>query len=129
MERGEGAADWVRNQLGFRADVQQARVLGTTRRRGLLNCSRQWGKSTITAAKAVHQPSQEPGSLTLVVSPSARQSGEFLRKAEGFVRKLGIRPKGDGDNEISIQMPNGSRVVVMPGREARFRRFPAVSLI
>jgi len=129
MERAEGATDWVRNRLGFRADAQQARVLGTTRKRGLLNCSRQWGKSTITAAKAVHQAWGEPGSLTLVVSPSARQSGEFLRKAEGFVRKLGIRPKGDGDNEISIQMPNGSRVVGLPESEATIRGFSAVALL
>jgi len=104
-------------------------VLGTTRKRGLLNCSRQWGKSTITAAKAVHQASSEPGSLTLVVSPSARQSGEFLRKAGGFVRKLGIRPKGDGDNELSIQMPNGSRIVGLPESEATIRGFSAVSLL
>jgi hypothetical protein len=32
------------------------------------------------AAKAVHEAWTKPGSLTLVVSPSARQSGEFVRK-------------------------------------------------
>ena len=52
---------------------------------GNLNCTRQWGKSTVTAAKAIHQAQHEAGSLTLVVSPSARQSGEFVRKA-GSVR-------------------------------------------
>src|ERR1039458_3429035 len=75
------AVEWVRERLGLEADALQARVLGTRSRRGILNCSRQWGKSTITAAKAVHQAYTEAGSLTLVVSPSARQSGEFLRKA------------------------------------------------
>jgi len=50
-------------------------------------------------------------SLTLVVSPSARQSGEFLRKATEFARRLGIKPKGDGDNEISLELPNHSRIV------------------
>ena len=34
------------------------------------------------------------GSLTIAVSPTARQTGEFLRKAEGFVWKLGMRAKG-----------------------------------
>jgi hypothetical protein len=95
----------------------------------VLNCSRQWGKSTITAAKAVHQAYTEAGSLTLVVSPSARQSGEFLRKAAGFVRKLKIRPKGDGDNEISLALPNGSRIVGLPGTEATIRGFSAVRLL
>ena len=51
----------------------------------------------------------------LVVSPSARQSGEFVRKAAGFVRRLGIRARGDGDNEISLLFPNGSRIVGLPG--------------
>jgi hypothetical protein len=80
-------------------------------RRGIVNCTRQWGKSTVTAAKAVHRAYSVAGSLTLVVTPSARQSGEFLRKAEEFVRRLGIKVRGDGDNEISIAFPNGSRIV------------------
>ena len=64
-----------------------------------------------------------------MVSPSARQSGEFLRKAAGFARRLGIRPKGDGDNEISLEFPNGSRIVGLPGSEATIRGFSAVSLL
>ncbi len=123
------AAEWVEGELGFRADEKQRRVLNTRSRRGLLNCSRQWGKSTVTAAKAIHQAHHEAGSLTLVVSPSARQSGEFLRKVTGFARKLGIRPKGDGDNEISLELPNGSRIVGLPGSEATIRGFSAVRLL
>jgi phage FluMu gp28-like protein len=95
----------------------------------VLNCSRQWGKSTITAAKAVHQAYTEAGSLTLVVSPSARQSAEFIRKAAAFVRKLKIRVKGDGDNEISLALPNGSRIVGLPGTEATIRGFSGVRLL
>jgi hypothetical protein len=63
-------------------------------------------------------------SLTLVVSPSARQSGELVRRAAGFASRLGITPKGDGDNEISLGFPNGSRIV--GGRRRRcgdFRQF------
>jgi len=107
----------------------QEQVLRTVGKRGLLNCSRQWGKSTITAAKAVHQAQRTAGCLTLVVSPSARQSGEFLRKATEFARRLGIRPKGDGDNEISLELPNRSRIVGLPGTEATIRGFSAVSLL
>jgi hypothetical protein len=94
-----------------------------------LNCCRQWGKSTVTAAKAVHQACSAAKSLTLVVSPSARQSGEFIRKASAFAQALKIRPKGDGDNEISLAFPNGSRVVGLPGNEATIRGFSAVSLL
>src|SRR4051812_36878749 len=78
------AVEWAKAHLGFEADAMQARVLRSPRRQLILNCTRQWGKSTVTAAKAVHQAATVAGSLTIVVSPSARQSGELLRKAEGF---------------------------------------------
>src|SRR5207302_443880 len=71
-DEGEGnTAAWVRQKLGFEPDAMQERVLATHKKRGLLNCTRQWGKSTLTAAKAVHQAYTERESLTLVVSPSA----------------------------------------------------------
>src|ERR1700716_1930683 len=78
---GDGAG-FARERLGFEPDAKQAVVLGRIRR-GLLNCSRQWGKSTVTAAKAVHRAFTKPESLVVVLSPTARQSGEFLRKAGG----------------------------------------------
>ncbi|MGB7720788.1 MAG: terminase family protein [Bryobacteraceae bacterium] len=124
-----GAAEWVRQALGFQPDTLQASVLDTLAKRGVLNCSRQWGKSTVTAAKAVHHAFHRPASLILVVSPSSRQSGEFLRKAAAFARKLGIRPKGDGDNLISLAFPNGSRIVGLPATEATNRGFSCVSLL
>jgi hypothetical protein len=129
LRRRHDAAEWARTELGFAADEAQAEVLRSTKKRGLLNCTRQWGKSTVTAAKAIHQAVHFPESLTVVVSPSARQSGEFLRKATGFARKLGIKPKGDGDNEISLELPNRSRIVGLPGSEATVRGFSAVSLL
>ena len=64
-----------------------------------------------------------------MVSPCQRQSAEFVRKAAEFVRRLGIRARGDGDNEISLAFPNGSRIVGLPGSEATVRGFSAVSLL
>jgi hypothetical protein len=83
----------------------------------------------VTAVKAVYQAWTAAGSLTLVVSPSARQSGEFVRKAAEFVRRLKTPVRGDGDNEISIELPNRSRIVGLPGNEATARGFSAVSLL
>ena len=71
---------FAQDKLALTPDAIQAKVLGHTVHRGLLNCTRQWGKSTIAAVKAVHRAHYEPGSLTVALSPSARQSGEFLRK-------------------------------------------------
>ncbi len=126
---GNDVAEWVREKLDFKPDAAQERVLALGSQHGILNCTRQWGKSTITAAKAVHQAYTVDGSLTLVVSPSGRQSGEFVRKAEGFAQRLGIRPKGDGENEISLEFPNGSRIIGLPGNETTIRGFSAVALL
>jgi hypothetical protein len=126
---GFDGVEFARRRLGFEPDLHQSIVLGKPIRRGLLNCSRQWGKSTVTAAKAVHYAYAQAASLVVVLSPSARQSGEFLRKAGGFVRQLGLRVRGDGDNAMSILLPNGSRIVGLPGVENTVRGFSAVSLM
>jgi hypothetical protein len=121
--------EWAKAELGFAADPLQERVLRSTSRRGILNCCRQWGKSTVTAAKALYEAWERPESLVLVVSPCARQSGEFLRKAEGFAAKLGARRKGDGHNALSLALANGSRIVGLPGKEATVRGYSAVRLL
>src|ERR1700674_2717749 len=48
------AVVFTREMLGFSPDAQQEKVLRGGRR-GIVNCTRQWGKSTVTAAKAVHR--------------------------------------------------------------------------
>jgi hypothetical protein len=123
------AARFASERLDFEPDAMQAALLNGHARRALLNCARQWGKSTVSAVKAVHRAHFRAGSLTLVLSPSRRQSAEFLRKASGFVRKLGFRPRGDGDNALSLLFPNGSRIVGLPGAESTVRGFSAVSLL
>src|SRR5437667_12312138 len=94
-EESVDVVDFARKRLGFNPDEKQIEVLRGGRR-GIVNCTRQWGKSTVTAAKAVHRAYTEAESLTLVLSPCARQSGEFLKKAKKFVRRLGIRVHGQG---------------------------------
>ena len=121
--------EFAQHKLGITPDAMQRLVLDPAPRRGILNCCRQWGESTLTAVKAVHNALYAPGSLTLVLSPTERQSGEFVRKASHFVSKLGIRPRGDGDNAVSLLFPNGSRIVGLPGTEATIRGFSAVSLL
>src|SRR5690348_4147452 len=84
---------FLRERLGFFPDVHQAKIFETRVRRGLLLCTRQFGKSTTLAAMAVHRAWVEPGSLIVVVSPTERQSGEFLMKASAFLGRLGIARK------------------------------------
>ena len=122
------AVRFARERLGFEPDPEQARALRGGRR-GILLCSRQWGKTTVITAKAVHRAISVPGSLVLVLSPGLRQSGEFLRKAASYLRRLGMPVRRDGNNALSIAFPNGSRIVGLPQNEARVRGFSNVSLL
>jgi len=123
------AASFARERLGFAPDARQTEVLRLTAKRVILNCSRQWGKSTVAAAKALHRVLTVPRSLVLVASPSAKQSAEFLRKAGEMLEVMGIAPRGDGDNEISLLLPNRSRIVGLPGNESTGRGFSNVSML
>lgn len=116
-------------RLGFAADEGQRRVLDTSVRRGLLCCSRQWGKSTVTAVLAVHRAVFWAHSEIVVVSRSGRQSAELVRKARGFATALGVRLRGDGFNCGAMVFPNGSRIVGLPSTEDTVRGFSAVSLL
>jgi hypothetical protein len=123
------AVEFARTRLAFQPDPRQAEVLDSTAKRGLLNCTRQWGKSTVAAIKALHTALSKPEVLVLVASPGDRQSEEFLNKTEVLVRKLGIRPRGDGKNSCSLLLPNGSRIVGLPGKEDTVRGFASVALL
>ncbi len=123
------AAGFARGRLGFAADAKQIEVLASTSKRGILNCSRQWGKSTVAGIKAVHRAFTVAKSLVVVASPSERQSAEFLHKAGEWVARLGIKPRGDGKNSVSLLLPNGSRIIGLPGKESTLRGFSAVSLL
>jgi hypothetical protein len=123
------AVSFAREKLEFEPDALQAEVLASTAKRGILLCSRQWGKSTVAAAKAVHRAFTRDGALVVVASPSERQSGEFLRKVEGLAAKLGVVARGDGHNALSLVFPNRSRIVGLPGAEGTVRGFSAVSMM
>lgn len=119
----------MRTKLGFEADELQTKVVLAEARRGILNCTRQWGKSTVGAAKAVHRAVTRAGSLVLVASPSARQSNELVEKARGMLGKLGIRVRGDRGSSISLVLANGSRIVGLPEMEETIRGYSAASLL
>ena len=116
-------------RIGFTPDPTQAEILLSTTNRGILNCTRQWGKSTLMAALALHHAYTTPDSLVLVLSPSARQSGEFLRKVETFAARLGLPKRTDGRNEMSLALPNSARIVALPGRDDTIRGFSNVTLL
>lgn len=114
---------------GLEPDPWQAKLLRSTGKRTLLLCHRQAGKSTVTAAKALHTALYKPGSLTLMLAPALRQAGELFRKTMNFYRDLGrpILPKTE--SALTLELKNGSRIVSLPGKEATIRGYSAVDLL
>jgi Terminase large subunit, T4likevirus-type, N-terminal len=125
--------------LSFQADPWQAQVLRSQSKRVLLNCSRQVGKSTITALIALHQALFVPKSLTLLISKAQRQSSELFRKVQDSWDLLLQYGKSSGlayvglnlieDNMLSVQFENGSRIVSLPANASTVRGFSSVALI
>ena len=125
------ALDPVRlaEQGGFTADPWQAQVLRSTAGRILLNCSRQSGKSTVTAILAVDTALYAPGSLVLLLSPSLRQSQELFKKALGLYRALDRPVSPEAESALRLELENGSRIVSAPGKEGTIRGFSGVRLL
>jgi hypothetical protein len=123
----------VRRNLGFRPDASQAAVLDSPARRVLLNCTRQWGKSTVGAAKAVYEAQRQNDRLILIVNPALRQSREFMRKVEGFANLLPNHRtaefRKDRDHTSWLELPNHSRIVGLGSNADAARGFSAVSLL
>jgi hypothetical protein len=113
--------------LGFSVDDHQAALLSCPGKRLILNCPRQWGKSTVAAIKAVHRAWFSPNSLVLAVGPSLRQSSELVRKVGPFLRTLGARVPGN--HGTTFKLKNGSRIVALPASEATTRGYSTVDLL
>ncbi len=115
--------------IGIDPDPWQAEVLRSESKRLLLNCCRQSGKSTTTATKALHTALYKPQSLTLIASPSLRQSQELFRKIRQGFDRLEQRPRLLEDNKLSMTLENGSRIVSLPGDQSTVRGYSGVNLI
>lgn len=123
----EPASEWVTKNLGFLPDKLQAEVLNASENRLLLLCSRQWGKSTILAAKALHHAVSKSGAFILVASASKRQSKEFVLKFNAFAHQaLGKAPKSEGEG---YRLANGARIIPLPQSPDKVRCYSAPTLI
>ena len=114
--------------LGLEPDPWQEDLLRSEARRIILNASRQSGKSTMTAVIALHTAITKPGSLTLILSPSERQSKESYQKVARLSRTT---PHAilDSDRKTGAEFANGSRVEALPGTEGSVRGYSAVDLL
>src|SRR5215204_96415 len=116
-------------RLGLEPDPWQEDLLRSTSDRVLLNCSRQSGKSSMTAVIALHRALYHPGSLILCLAPALRQSQELFGKVLSFYRDLGRPVSPQGERKLSLELENGSRIVTLPGSEKTIRGFSGTSLL
>jgi hypothetical protein len=115
--------------LGIHPDGWQEDLLRSHSERILLNCSRQSGKSTMSAVIALHRALYHPGSLILCLAPALRQSQELFAKIASFYRDLGRPVSPIGERKLSLELENGSRIITLPGTEKTIRGFSGVSLL
>src|SRR5262245_53778874 len=117
-------------RAGLEPDPWQAEVLRSTSPRIILNCSRQSGKSTVSALIALYEACYRPPALVLVLSPSLRQSQELFRKVKGALDALGPEaPPMAEESALRLEWRNGSRLICLPGKDATVRGFSRVSLL
>jgi Terminase large subunit, T4likevirus-type, N-terminal len=95
----------------------------------LLNCYRQWGKSTTTAILALHTALYQAPALIVLISPSQPQSTELFKKIQGFWSQLDGAPKASQETLTRMQLSNGSRIISLPGSEKTTRGYSAAKLV
>jgi hypothetical protein len=115
--------------LGLDPDPWQRDLLRSSSERIILNCSRQSGKSTMTAVITLHRALYHPGSLILCLAPALRQSQELFGKVLGFYRDLGRPVSPQAERKLSLELENGSRIVTLPGTEKTIRGFSGTALL
>jgi hypothetical protein len=115
--------------VGVEPDPWQVDLLRSSSERTLLNCSRQSGKSTMSAVIALHRALYRPGSLVLCLAPALRQSQELFGKIAGFYRDLGRPVAPQGERKLSLELENDSRIITLPGSEKTVRGFSGATLL
>lgn len=114
---------------GMEPDPWQRRTLAGPHSRTLQLVTRQGGKSTSAAAKALSTALTQPGSLSLLLSPSLRQSQELFEKVTGLYFAAGEPVALDKLSALRARFVHGSRIVALPGTEKTVRGYSGVDLL
>jgi hypothetical protein len=119
---------WARDRFGFIADTWQEQVL---RHHGDLHvlCSRQSGKTTTSALRALYECLVNDNYTVVIISPTLRQSLLMSSKIGDLLRQL-PEVKLLTDSMTILRFENGSVIHSLPGgNEDTVRGFSADLLI
>lgn len=114
---------------GLEPDDVQAALLNSTSHRVLLNCCRQWGKSTTAGLIGLHTALYDAPAMVILISPSQPQSTELFKKVQGFLAKLDGAPRCTQEMLTRMTLSNGSRIISLPGSEKTVRGYSAAKLV
>jgi hypothetical protein len=112
---------------GLDPDAWQCDVLRSKSQQIILNVTRQGGKSSVSAIRALHKALYKPKSLVLLLAPSYRQSKELFRKVREAHRSLSFARRFASESALEVELANGSRIVALPGKEETIRGFSGVA--
>lgn len=122
-------SEWAETALGFIPDPKQKTVLDQDAHRLILCCSRQWGKTTVVALKALHTAIHQPKTEIVVISKSLKQAGLLIAKVRECAATLGLPRKRVLGHEHSLELPNGSKLYAIANRENSARGYTASIVI
>jgi hypothetical protein len=110
-------SNWSKRVLQFELDGWQARLVDTPAPARIISLThRQAGKTSAASVGIAHSMVwRMPGSTSLVLAPTLRQSSELIRNLRG--RLLTAGEKLTIDNTFSCELANGSRCLALPGAD------------
>ena len=118
--------------LPFKLDPVQELIVASERKRIIVNCCRQWGKTSTIAAKVAIQAVLNPG-LILIIAPVERQAKELFRKAKdginAYIRRTHSALEFWENAKTSLELSNGARVIALPAKGETIRGYTDPSLI
>jgi len=106
-------------------DDWQREFLADESRQIIVCCSRQVGKSSAAAVKALASARSRPRSLWILVGPTLRQAQELFERARDAIelslvekeeQRIGHPHAPAAQSALRVKLNNGSRIIALPGR-------------
>jgi hypothetical protein len=111
---------WVKEAVGVEPQPWQEQFLRAPRGASIIALTaRHVGKTTAAAWGIAHCMLFKPGSLSVIASPTQRQSAEALRRTRDVLIKVGA--EFETQNVYALELKNGSRLLALPGSEDSIR--------
>jgi hypothetical protein len=120
---------FAREVLGFEPDAAQARVFDPTIQKGILCCTRGFGKTeTISILAAWHFAVFEKA-LIIVLSETAEKAAELVERVRGHLTRAGVAFSADRLRWRGLAGAEGSRILPVPARGGSLRGHPATMIL